>query len=77
MKRKSEVIESEALKLDPRSRARLAERLLESLETLSETEIQALWEDESERRDLELDKDPNLARSAGKVLRKARSKSNR
>jgi hypothetical protein len=31
-------LEAEALKLDPKSRARLAERLLDSLEELSEQE---------------------------------------
>ena len=37
-----EEIEAEALKLDPKARARLAERLLESLETLSDQENERL-----------------------------------
>ena len=36
-------LEAEALKLDPSGRARLAEKLLESLETLSEEENMDLW----------------------------------
>ena len=47
-----EELEAEALKLNPSARARLAERLLESLETLSEEENSRLWAEEAERRDL-------------------------
>ena|ERR1700681_656363 len=36
-------LENEALRLDPRSRARLAERLLGSLDDLAESEIEELW----------------------------------
>jgi hypothetical protein len=61
------------LKLDPKDRARLAEKLLESLETLSDAENEALWLEEAARRDAELDTNPGLARSADEVLRDARS----
>ena len=44
-------IESEALRLHPSDRARLAERLLDSLEALSDQENARLWADEAERRD--------------------------
>lgn len=44
-------LESEVLKLDPPSRARLAEVLLRSLDELSEEEIEASWLDEAERRE--------------------------
>jgi len=44
-------LENEALRLDPRSRARLAERLIGSLDDLSEAEIEGLWLDEAERRE--------------------------
>jgi putative addiction module component (TIGR02574 family) len=47
-------LEAEALKLDPQDRARLAERLLGSLEELPEAEVEALWLDEAERRDREV-----------------------
>jgi hypothetical protein len=43
-------LEAEALKLAPAARARLAERLLESLETLSDEENARLWADEAQRR---------------------------
>lgn len=67
-------LEAAALRLDPRSRAQLAQRLLRSLETLSEAENEQLWIEEAERRDAELDADPSLARPAEDVLRDARAK---
>ena len=39
-----------ALSLDVRDRAKLAEKLLASLDTLSEEEADRLWADEAERR---------------------------
>ena len=39
-----EDVETEALKLDPKARARLAGKLLESLENLSEDENARLWQ---------------------------------
>jgi hypothetical protein len=44
-------LEVEVLKLDPASRARVAERLLDSLESLSEEENARLWAEEAARRD--------------------------
>jgi len=46
----TEQIVAAALKLDHKSRARIARRLLESLDELSEAEAEALWLDEAERR---------------------------
>jgi len=46
----SELVTQQALDLDLKDRARLAERLLESLDGVSEEEIQELWLDEAERR---------------------------
>ncbi len=40
----------DALSLGVHDRARLAEKLLESLDTLSEEEADRLWADEAERR---------------------------
>jgi hypothetical protein len=51
-------IEAEALKLDPPERARLARKLLESLEALSDAENERLWAERGERRD------PRLGRQA-------------
>jgi hypothetical protein len=45
----------EALALDPKGRARLAHRLLDSLDELSEAEVEQLWLAEAARRDAELD----------------------
>lgn len=40
-------LEAQALKLEPQARARLAERLLDSLESLSEEENAQLWGEEA------------------------------
>jgi broad specificity phosphatase PhoE len=66
-------LENEALRLDPRSRARLAERLLGSLEDLSEGEIEKLWLDEAERREREWDAGKVEEIPADQVLRELRS----
>jgi len=66
-------LEAEALKLDPKSRARLAGKLLESLEDLTETENAQLWAEVAERRNAELDADPDSGRSADEVFRDARA----
>jgi len=68
-------LESEALRLDARSRARLAERLLGSLDELSETEIEELWLDEAERREREWDAGEVEGIPAEQVLRELRSNS--
>jgi hypothetical protein len=68
----TEELESEALKLSPRDRARLAERLLESLESLTAEENERLWAEEAERRDARWDS--KAARPAADVLREARSR---
>ena len=67
-------LEAEALKLDPAARARLAEKLLESLETLSDEENQQAWFEEAARRDTELDADPSRGRAAEDVLREAKAR---
>jgi broad specificity phosphatase PhoE len=69
-----EEIESEALKLDPTARARLAERLLESLELLSDEETKRLWAEEAERRNADWDRSPGSARPVADMLRQARSR---
>jgi hypothetical protein len=69
-----EDVEAEALKLDPKARARLAGKLLESLEDLSEEENIRLWAEEAHRRDSEMDANPNAGYSADEVFRDARAK---
>ena len=66
--------EAEALKLDPGARARLAGKLLESLDNLSTDEIDRLWAEEARRRDAEMDAQPGSGKSASDVLRDVRSK---
>jgi len=50
-----EELEAEALKLNPNLRARLAEKLLHSLEALSDAENERLWAEEALRRHEELE----------------------
>jgi hypothetical protein len=51
----TEQVENEALKLKPEARAELAEKLLRSLEDLSDEDMERLWAEEAVRRDAELD----------------------
>ena len=69
-----EELEAEALKLDPKERARLAGKLLESLESLSEVENARLWAEEAQRRDADMDKNPDSGSPAEEVFRDARAK---
>ncbi len=48
-------VEEEALALPERERAKLAERLLASLENLPEKDVEALWLSVAERRAAEID----------------------
>jgi putative addiction module component len=64
-------LESEALKLDPKSRARLAGKLLNSLEELSEAEAAQVWAEEAQRRDAQMDANPDLEIPAEEVFREA------
>jgi hypothetical protein len=66
-------LEAKALELAPSERARLAQCLLVSLEALSESEVEALWLQEADRRDQRLDEDPSRAIPGAEVLREARS----
>jgi len=67
-------LEAALLKLDPKERARLAERLLRSLETLSAEENAQIWAEEAERRNADMDRQPDRGRAADEVLRDARSR---
>ena len=49
-----EQLEAEALKLSVEARARLAQRLLRSIEPAAESEIDRLWIEEAQRRHGEL-----------------------
>ena len=67
-------VETEALKLSPQARAELAEKLLRSLDDLSEQEIERLWAEEAVRRDAELDDGTASMRDAEDVFRDARAR---
>ncbi len=67
-------LEAEALKLDSKSRARLAEKLLDSLEDLSEADNEQVWIEEAQRRDEQMDVDPDSGLPADGVFREARSR---
>jgi hypothetical protein len=67
-------IESAVLKLAAANRLRLAEKLLESLEELSDQENAKLWAEEAIRRDKEWDADPSVGRPARDVMRDAFAK---
>jgi Putative addiction module component len=67
-------LEAEVLKLGPQARARLAERLLASLESLSDEENAQLWGEEAERRDASWDAGGEVGRPAADVLRDARAR---
>jgi putative addiction module component (TIGR02574 family) len=69
-----EELEAEALKLDSKSRARLAGKLLDSLEYLSEAENEKLWIEEAQRRNTQMDADPDSGIPADDVFREARSR---
>jgi len=65
-------IEREALHLPVSDRARLAHKLLLSLEDLSDSEVADAWLDEAERRAHEIDEGLVQLISAEEVSRKAR-----
>ena len=69
-----EELKAEALRLAPEARAKLAHALLESLEDLSDAEIESLWIEEAIRRDDEFDMRKVPMRRAEDVLKEARSR---
>ena len=67
-------LESEALKLEPAARARLATKLLASLEALSDEENLRLWADEADRRDASWDAGRSAGQPADEVFSEARAR---
>ena len=67
-------LEAAALKLDSKARARLAERLLDSLEQLSPDENARLWVEEAQRRAEALDAGLLSSQPADEVFREARAR---
>jgi putative addiction module component (TIGR02574 family) len=66
-------LESKALKLSPKARARLAQRLISSLDQEMDAGAEELWIRDAERRLSELKSGRVAGIPAQKVLRKARS----
>ena len=72
MATKLQVIEAQVMRLDPKSRAKLAERLILSLDIPMEAQLEHLWAEEAERRVDELRKGQVTERPASVVLRRIR-----
>lgn len=66
-------VEDDALKLPARSRARLAERLIMSLEEAADPDAEHDWLIEINRRSIELKTGKVTGIPAGKVFKKARA----
>jgi putative addiction module component (TIGR02574 family) len=73
MARLARELESQALKLSRKERARLAQRLISSLDEKLEADTERLWLAEAERRLAELKAGKVVGIRAEKVLRKVRS----
>lgn len=65
---------SEAMKLEPELRARLAERIYLSLDAFSPEESSAIWADEAQRRSSEMDSNPSLGIPAEDVFARSYAK---
>lgn len=74
MSLKVKEIEKEALRLDTRERALLAEHLISSLDTEEDPEAERLWIEEAERRYKEYKEGRVKAKPADMVLKEARAK---
>ena len=73
MARVARELESQALKLSRRERARLAQRLISSLDSEVDADAEKLWLAEAERRLAELKSGRIAPIPAEKVMKKARS----
>jgi putative addiction module component (TIGR02574 family) len=69
---RAQELESLALKLPRRERARLAQRLISSLDRDTDTDAERLWIEEAERRLDELKSGKVAGVAANKVIKKAR-----
>lgn len=66
------VLEKEALELSPRSRVRLAERIIESIDDFADPQLEAEWQDEIQRRVKEIKSGVEKGIPAGQVMAGAR-----
>ena len=73
MARPAREVESQALKLSRSERARLAHRLISSLDEKADPDVERVWLAEAERRLAELKSGKTVAIPAEKVLKKVRA----
>ena len=66
------VLEKEALELPVRSRVRLAERIIESVDDYADPEVEADWAEEIERRVGEIQSGAETGIPAAQVMKEAR-----
>jgi putative addiction module component (TIGR02574 family) len=66
------VLEKEALELPPRSRVRLAEKIMESIDDYADPDLESAWGDEIERRVKEIESGAVEGIPAGQVMINAR-----
>jgi putative addiction module component (TIGR02574 family) len=66
------LLEKEVLELPPRSRVRLAEKIMESVDDYATPELEAAWDDEIERRVKGIHSGAEKGISAEAVMKEAR-----
>jgi putative addiction module component (TIGR02574 family) len=66
------VLEKEVLELPPRSRVRLVERIIESIDDYADPDLEAAWDDEIERRVREIKSGAGKGIPAAQVMKDAR-----
>jgi putative addiction module component (TIGR02574 family) len=66
------LLEKEVLELPPRSRVRLAEKIMESIDDYATPELEAAWDDEIERRVKEIQSGAEKGIPAEDVMKEAR-----
>jgi len=66
------VLEKEVLELPPRSRVRLAEKIMESIDDFAAPELKAAWDDEIGRRVKEIQSGAEKGIPAEDVMKEAR-----
>ncbi len=66
------LLEKEVLELPPRSRVRLAEKIMESIDDYATPEVEAAWNDEIERRVKEIQSGTENGIPAEDVMKEAR-----
>ena len=69
---KLRALEKQVLELPPRSRVRLAERIIESLDDYADPQLKASWDDEIERRVKEIQSGAEKGIPAEEVMKEAR-----